>query len=326
DVVSPFLSDASFDVIHLHWVNGGFFDIATLRHIKTPMVWLLHDSWAFTGGCHIPFDCVRYETGCYDCPELDERTRIDVARWVFQRKNQCYPKSMHIVAPSRWMADAAQSSALFSEYDIRVIPNGVDVQKYRPMNKCMARDILGVSQDCKLILFGAMSATSDWNKGFDLLFEALGRLRDNVNFAVQIVVFGSEKPSVPPDFGMPATYTGRLYDDVSLTLLYNAADVMVVPSRSENFPNVCLESMASGTPVVAFAIGGLLDQIKHKRNGYLARPYDVDDFANGIRWVLEDEERLRGLRYAARKRVETMFDLKAIVQRYNELYEEIISS
>ena len=326
DAVSPFLSDASFDVIHLHWVNGGFFDIATLKHIKTPMVWLLHDSWAFTGGCHIPFGCVRYKTGCYDCPELDERTRIDVARWVFQRKNQCYPKSMHIVAPSRWMADAAQSSTLFSKYDIRVIPNGVDIQKYRPMNKRMARDILGVSQDCKLILFGAMSATSDWNKGFDLLFEALGRLRDNVNFAVQIVVFGSEKPSVPPDFGMPATYTGRLYDDVSLTLLYNAADVMVVPSRSENFPNVCLESMASGTPVVAFAIGGLLDQIKHKRNGYLARPYDVDDFANGIRWVLEDEERLRDLRYAARKRVETMFDLKAIVQRYNELYEEIISS
>lgn len=326
DAVSPFLSDASFDVIHLHWVNGGFFDIATLKHIKTPMVWLLHDSWAFTGGCHIPFGCVRYKTGCYDCPELDERTRIDVARWVFQRKNQCYPKSMHIVAPSRWMADAAQSSTLFSKYDIRVIPNGVDIQKYRPMNKRMARDILGVSQDCKLILFGAMSATSDWNKGFDLLFEALGRLRDNVNFAVQIVVFGSEKPSVPPDFGMPATYTGRLYDDVSLTLLYNAADVMVVPSRSENFPNVCLESMASGTPVVAFAIGGLLDQIKHKRNGYLARPYDVDDFANGIRWVLEDEERLRSLRYAARKRVETKFDLKAIVQRYNELYEEIISS
>ena len=125
---------------------------------------------------------------------------------------------------------------------------------------------------------------------------------------------------------MPTTYTGRLYDDVSLTLLYNAADVMVVPSRSENFPNVCLESMASGTPVVAFAIGGLLDQIKHKRNGYLARPYDVDDFANGIRWVLEDEERLRDLRYAARKRVETMFDLKAIVRRYNDLYEEIISS
>ena len=84
--------------------------------------------------------------------------------------------------------------------------------------------------------------------------------------------------------------------------------------------------MASGTPVVAFAIGGLLDQVKHKRNGYLARPYDVDDFANGIRWVLEDEERLRDLRYAARKRVETMFDLKAIVRRYNDLYEEMISS
>ena len=168
-----------------------------------------------------------------------------------------------------------------------------------------------------------MSATSDWNKGFDLLSEALERLCNNANFAVQIAVFGSEKPSVPPDFGMPTTYTGRLYDDVSLALLYNAADIMVVPSRSESFSNVCVESLASGTPVVAFAIGGLLDQIEHKRNGYLARPYDTEDLANGIRWVLEDEERLHGLRYAARKRVEKLFDLKDVARRYSELYKEI---
>ena len=326
DVISPFLSDASFDVLHLHWINGGFLDITKLKNIKAPMVWLLHDSWPFTGGCHIPFDCVRYETGCHDCPELDKRSRFDVAQWVFQRKRKCYPKSMHIVAPSQWLADAARSSAFFSESNIRVIPNGVDIQRYRPMDRRVARDVLGVPQDCKLILFGAMSATSDWNKGFDLLFKALERLRNNVDFAVQIVVFGSEKPSVPPDFGMPTTYTGRLYDDISLTLLYNAADVMVIPSRSENFPNVCLESMASGTPVVAFAIGGLLDQIEHKRNGYLARPYDVNDLANGIRWILEDEVRSRGLRYAARKRVTSMFDIKDVVRRYSELYEEITSS
>lgn len=326
DLISSFLTDESFDVIHLHWINGGFFDIAKLKHIKTPMVWLLHDSWAFTGGCHIPFDCVRYEMGCHDCPEMDECARFDVARWVFQRKSRYYPESMHIVAPSRWLADAARSSALFSQSDIRVIPNGVDVQRYRPIDQHIARDILGVPQNCNLILFGAMSATSDWNKGFDLLSEALERLRLDVKFTARIVVFGSEKPTDSPDFGMPTTYVGRLYDDVSLALLYNAADVMVVPSRSESFSNVCLESLASGTPVVAFAIGGLLDQIEHKGNGYLAHPYDAGDLAKGIRWVLEDEERLCGLGYAARKRVESMFDMKDVAQRYGELYEEITSS
>lgn len=326
DVISPFLSDVSFDVVHLHWINGGFFDIAKLKCIKKPIVWLLHDSWALTGGCHIPFDCVRYETGCHDCPELDKRAIFDIAKWVFQRKSKCYPRSMHIVAPSQWLADAARSSVLFSGSNIRVIPNGVDIQRYRPMDRRVARAIFGVPQDCKLILFGAMSATSDWNKGFDLLSEALERLRNNTDFVTQIVVFGSEKPSIPPDFGMLTTYTGRLYDDLSLALLYNAADVMVIPSRSENFPNVCLESLASGTPVVAFAIGGLLDQIEHKRNGYLACPYDTEDFANGIRWVLEDEERLRDLRHSARKRVERLFDLKAVARRYCELYEEIVTS
>lgn len=326
DVVSPFLLDASFDVIHLHWINGGFLDIAKLKNIKVPMVWLLHDSWAFTGGCHIPFDCTRYQTTCHDCPELKENTRFDVAWWGFHRKRKCYPSSIHIVVPSQWLADAARSSALFSESDIRIIPNGVDVQRYRPVDRRAARDILGVSQDCKLILFGAMSATSDWNKGFDLLCEALEKLRLDTDIDAHIVVFGSEKPTNPPDFGLPTDYTGRLYDDISLALLYNAADVMVIPSRSESFSNVCLESLASGTPVVAFAIGGLLDQIEHKRNGYLARPFDAGDLANGVRWILEDEERLHKLRYAARKRVESLFDLKDVARRYNDLYEEITTS
>ena len=152
------------------------------------------------------------------------------------------------------------------------------------------------------------------------------RLQTDDDFDAHIIVFGSEKPVAPHDFGMPTTYTGRLYDDVSLSLLYNAADVMIVPSRSENFPNVCLESLASGTPVVAFAVGGLLDQLEHKRNGYLARPYDVGDLANGIRWVLADEERLHRLRDAARNRAESMFDLRDVARRYGELYKEIASS
>ena len=326
DVVSSFLSEASFDVIQLHWINGGFLDIARLKQIKTPMVWLLHDSWPFTGGCHIPFDCVRYEAGCHDCPELNEGARFDIARRVYCRKRKYYPDSMHIVAPSRWLAEAARSSTLFSGRDIRVIPNGVDLRRYRPLDKRLARDILNVPLDDKMILFGAMGATSDWNKGFDLLCEAMERLQTDDDFDAHIIVFGSEKPVAPHDFGMPTTYTGRLYDDVSLSLLYNAADVMVVPSRSENFPNVCLESLASGTPVVAFAVGGLLDQLEHKRNGYLARPYDVGDLANGIRWVLADEERLHRLRDAARNRAESMFDLRDVARRYGELYKEIASS
>lgn len=325
DVISPFLSEESFDIVHLHWINDGFLDIAKLKDIKAPMVWLLHDSWPFTGGCHIPFDCVRYETGCHDCPELNECVRCDVARRVFHQKSKYYPKSIHIVAPSRWLADAARSSALFSGKDIRVIPNGVDVQQYHPIDKRVAKDILGVPQDCKLILFGAVAATSDFNKGFDLLSAALERLRNDEEFSAHIIVFGSKTPINSPDFGMPTIYTGRLYDDISLALLYNAADVMVVPSRSESFSNVCLESLASGTPVAAFAIGGLLDQIEHKRNGYLARPYDADDLANGIRWILEDKERLCELRFAARKRVETLFDLKDVARQYNDLYEEIIA-
>lgn len=326
DIVSPFFSNTAYNVIHLHWVNGGFFDVAQLKQIQVPIVWTLHDSWAFTGGCHIPFSCNQYVDECHNCPELEKTVGFDVARWCFRRKRRYYPKSMYVVSPSRWLADAARSSLLFGEQDIRVIPNGIDVQHYRPRDQRLVRDLLQVPQDCKLILFGAMSATSDFNKGFDLLSEAMAILHRDVDFSAQIMIFGSEKPSVPPDFGMPTRYMGRLYDDISLSLLYNAADVMVIPSRSENFPNVCLESLASGTPVVAFAIGGLLDQVDHKRNGYLAHPYDTRDLANGIRWVLEDEDRLCSLQYAARQKAESVYNIKDVARQYCELYDEIICS
>ncbi len=324
DTISPFLMKDTCDIVQLHWINGGFVDLARLSRIKPPIVWLMHDSWPFTGGCHIPFDCMRYRTGCHDCPELTEKPWLDLARRVFRRKQKCYPRSMHIVSPSRWLAEAAQSSALFSGLDIRVIPNGLDTGRYRPMDKRMARDLLGVPQEGRGVLFGAMSATSDWNKGFDLLCEALERLHTLEDAPLQMMVFGSEKPRDPYDFGFPATYTGRLYDDISLSLLYNAADVMVVPSRSENFPNTCLESLACGTPVVAFGIGGLLDQIEHKANGYLAHPYEAEDLAQGIRWVLEDAQRYRRLSTRARERVEKLYDIKAVARQYCSLYDEIL--
>jgi glycosyltransferase involved in cell wall biosynthesis len=167
-----------------------------------------------------------------------------------------------------------------------------------------------------------------WNKrseqGFHLLAEALREVagrgwRDTA----EVVVFGSSEPAQPQDFGLKARYFGWLSDDIGLALLYSAADVLVAPSMQENLPYTVMESMACGTPCVAFDQGGVPDLIDHEHTGYLARPYEPASLAHGILWVLGDENRRRELSSRARQKAEHEFSLEKIANKYAELYREI---
>ena len=119
---------------------------------------------------------------------------------------------------------------------------------------------------------------------------------------------------------------GRLHDDISMSLIYAVCDVFVAPSREDNFPNTILEAMACGTPCVAFSIGGIPEMITHKVNGYLAQPFSIEDLADGIKWIFEDDSRYNNLSTAARKQVETNFDLKIVADQYTSLYERILQN
>ena len=320
-LMKPFFRQ-KWDIVHLHWINGGMLDIRELAEIRQPVVWTLHDSWAFTGGCHIPYGCRKYEDGCKECPQLIGSPLFDLAKKVFGAKVKSYPKNMTIVCPSNWLAECARKSLLFHDKDIRVIPNGLDMELYRPQDKFFARQVLNLPMDCRIVLFGAMSATSDENKGFKYLYEAIKKLPERFGGTenIHLVVFGSSKPEKEIDFGYPAHYMGRLYDDISLKLLYSAADVMVVPSKSENLPNAVVEAMACGTPCVGFRIGGIPDLIDHKETGYLAEPYEADDLANGIAYLLVDSERREKLSELARSHIKTKCGLAVVVEQYRALY------
>jgi glycosyltransferase involved in cell wall biosynthesis len=206
-----------------------------------------------------------------------------------------------------------------------VIPNGLDLQKYKPIERSLARKLLDLPQDKQLILFGAMKSTSDRRKGFHLLLPALQKLSQSEwQKRLELVVFGASEPLEPPDFGFKANYIGKLGDDISLSLLYAAADVFVAPSVQDNLPNTVMEALACGTPCVAFKIGGMPDMIEHEQNGYLAQPYEVEDLARGIAWVLEDRERYEKLCDRAREKAEEEFTLELQAQRYLSLYKELI--
>lgn len=314
------------DLVHFHWVCRGFVPLSSFGKTGKKILWTLHDSWPFTGGCHVPEGCLKYERECGACPLLGSGREGDLSRWTWRRKRRHFEKAdLTVVTPSHWLAGCASRSSLFRERRIEVIPNGIDTDVYRPLERRSARDAWKLPQEKKLILFGAMNAFTDKNKGFHLLAEALRRLAGmGLAEGAEVVVFGAKEPSPPPDLGFEARYLGVLGDDASMARLYSAADVVVVPSLQENFPNVVLESMACGTPVVAFRVGGIPDMVTHELDGFLADPAEPGALAEGIKFLLSEEGRLEEMSRRARESVRDSFSARAASARYRDLYVELL--
>jgi glycosyltransferase involved in cell wall biosynthesis len=316
-----------FDILNLHWVANGFQGIISINKIKTPLVLSLHDSWAFTGGCHIPFTCEKFTQNCGDCECLNSKNNYDLSYHILNSKKKYWKKKkLVLIAASNWIAENARRSSVFKDHRIEVINPGLDLKIYKPQDKIISRNLFGLSESDNVILFGAISATSDFNKGFHLLIPALEKL-EYILPNLKLLVFGSNNSGdLKINNNLPIKYVGRLHDDISLTLLYSAADVMVVPSIQEAFGQTASESFACGTPVVAFGTSGLLDIIDHKINGYLARPYDSTDLAEGIKWVIEDKDRLKNLSQEARNKAVKNFSLDIFVNKYLEVYRSILKN
>jgi glycosyltransferase involved in cell wall biosynthesis len=315
------------DVVHLHWVVNGFVQIEALRWLRVPVVWTLHDSWPFTGGCHLPGECCRYENACGFCPVLGSAREHDLSRRVWMRKRRAWTNlDLTCVAPSRWLADRARASSLLAGRRIEVIPNGVDVSLYCPGDRQAARAVLGLPAERQLILFGANHALSDRNKGFDLLLKALKQLSPRERAGTELVLFGDDAHSPFPDCGMPVRNLGILREEAKIVQLYRAVDLFVAPSRQENLPNMILEAMACATPCAAFAVGGLPDLIRHGVDGYLAAPGDTADLGRGIAWMLEDPGRHAAMSAGVREKVMTEFALERVSARYLQLYRELLAA
>ena len=311
------------DIVHLHWICGGMMTIEDISRIKAPIIWSLHDNWAFTGGCHIKWKCEKYRENCGACPRLGSQKENDLSRRVWRRKQKSFANinNITIVGLSHWLTECSKNSSLLNNRKHITLPNPIDINIFKPFYKDKARELWNLPKDKKLVLFGAMSATSDINKGFKELSDAMEKLTSK---DIELVVFGSSKPQNAPDFGFKTHYLGRLHDDVSLVTLYSAVDVMVVPSLQENLSNTIMESLACATPVVAFDVGGNSDMIEHKINGYLAKPFESNDLANGIDWVL-NASNYDELCDNARDKVVRGFDSKVVAKKYIKLYEEILN-
>lgn len=315
------------DILHLHWICGGFMRPEYFAKINKPLVWTIRDMWGFTGGCHYAFDCNRYMESCGNCPQLKSGSGNDLSHKLWLRKNKAWKDlNITIVAISHWLADCAKKSSLFNNYRIEVIHNALDENTFKPIDKIVAKKILNIAPSKKVILFGAWNATRNKVKGFQHLLPAIQDLaKKGFGKNFELFVFGSCEPQKAPNFGMKTTYLGRLHDNITLALVYSAADVTVVPSIQEAFGKTAIESLACGTPVVSFDTSGLKDIVEHKMNGYRAKPFSSQDLAKGIAWILSDKPQWQKMSIRARKKVEEEFTLDVCAQKYMEIYRNLLA-
>ncbi|MDD4762025.1 MAG: glycosyltransferase [Candidatus Pacebacteria bacterium] len=323
------LNAGDADVLNLHWISN-ILSVTDIGKLKKPIVWTLHDMWAFCGGEHYVPDVAeaRFRKGY----RIDNRPRgehgPDLNRRTWEAKRRAWVRQRFvIVSPSQWLAKCARQSILFSDAAVHVIPNPLCARAtWRPIPRDTARIALGLPINKKLILVGAVGGMKDPRKGGELLRDAAAKLKLKHAGNVEMVVFGQDQPEESNMWPCPLHWLGRVDDDRVLVLAYSAADLMVVSSLQDNLPNTAVEAQACGTPVVAFDIGGLPDIVVHRETGWLAKPFDTDDLADGIVWILENDMRRGALSAAARKQAVERFAERVIAAEYSSLYDNILSN
>jgi len=310
------------DLVNLHWI-GEFLDYPSFfPAVDKPMVWTLHDMNPFTGGCHYDSGCQRFRDACGACPQLGSSRPHDLSFDIHRRKAEAYASvpsgRMHVVAPSRWLQKQAQASALFADVPVSVIPNGLDTHVFEPRDAEGLRAALGIPGSASVLLF-VSDRVGNTRKGFVLLQEAIRGI--DPARSVYLVSIGRGQSDDGLDNHI---HLGDVSNDRLMSLVYSMADLFVIPSLEDNLPNTVLESLACGTPVVGFDIGGIPDMVRPGETGQLVKARDVAGMREAILQLLQDRPALASMGKQCRAVALAEYDLLLQAERYAKLYASMI--
>jgi glycosyltransferase involved in cell wall biosynthesis len=320
-----FYQDA--DILNFHNLHTGYFNYLSIPKLAKPkpVVFTLHDMWSFTGHCAYSYDCDRWKTGCGKCPYPDtypaiyrDSTHLEwkLKDWVYSRSN------LAIVTPSNWLTEQTKESML-RRFPIYQIPYGIDTNAYLPLEQLLCKNILGIAQDKRVLLFGADSL-KDKRKGGDLLLKVLQQLPQSLKSETLLLTFGNGSEAIIAGLGMPHINLGYINSDRLKSIAYSAADLFIFPTRADNLPLVLQESLACGTPMVSFDIGGVPDLVRPMVTGYLAKSEDTQDFCNGIVRLLEDDQLRQTMSANCRAIALDEYSLELQAKRYIEIYKKML--
>lgn len=304
------------DIIHIHWVNRGFFSIKQLEmlaNFEIPIIWTMHDMWAFTGGCHYDGECGKYKKKCHDCICI-EKGKNDFSIEQEKKKRIFTRSNFFFVGCSEWITNCAKDSYILKKQNnIECIPNPIDNDFLLQMDKSMLRDKYNVPRNEKVVLFGSMSS-DDERKGGKIIHKIVSEISRR---GYRTIVFGNFSSEIKRTFDN-VTFFGPISDQGKMHEIYSMSDVFIAPSIQENLANTVMESLASGTPVVAFDIGGMSDMIVDGVNGKLVRPFNLEEYISSIDYIMDNQ----WMGQNAIESVKEKFSYKKIGARYYTLYKK----
>lgn len=321
------------DVINLHWITSGFLSPVTIRQLLDlgkPVVWTFHDMWAFTGGCHYSAGCEGYQQDCHFCPQLQEDF-YKLPYHLLQDKIELFSHpNLVIVTPSQWLTECVKNSQVFRHHRVETIPYSLDETVFYPIEKTEAKDKLKINPDTFLLLIGAMTG-KEKRKGFAQLFTSLKLLKKDANInnlifndKIKFACFGEPSETLK-ELDIEVINLGNIQQDKDLSFIYSAANLFILPSLEDNFPNTMLEAMSCATPVISFAVGGMTDLIKDNINGVLIPAYDLDLMGEKIIQLINNPSQCQVMGINARKEIETNYRLSIQAEKYSNLYDNLIT-
>lgn len=279
------------DIVNLHWINGGIAGIRAVGKLQKPVVWTLHDMWPFTGGCHYSGDCLQYRESCQRCPKVkDVLGAPTITGWVHRRKRSNWGNlPLHAITPSAWMRELALTSSLFAEANIKHIRNCVHPGIFSGKRRDKMRTKLGLLPASKAVLF---SSANQPRKGAFIIPDVIRHLRAEAPETDWHFLFmGGLPPTLTPS--RDVTQLPLTTDEARVASYYAASDVYALPSLEDNLPNTISESLTCGTPVVAFPTGGIVEMIRHSRNGALSDEKTAASIAEAIRHFVDSDREER---------------------------------
>lgn len=328
-----FINNSDYDIIHLHWICGNSLSIKDIAKITKPVIWTMHDSWPVCGAEHHPniFEQdQRYFIGYTKKNKPKTTCGFDLCRYIFNKKRKYFKKPIHFIAPSKWQAEICKKSFLFNKChgaSITHIPNILDIDCFCPLDEIMAKNILGLDNRKIVLMFSTpyFENTKNDMKGSGLLLKALEHFF-TVNDSSKFVLLMTGNISMEIKKRLPhvqTVFTGFIQNPRLMNLAYNAANVLLLPSRIENLPYGLLEPQAVGVPCVAFDTGGNRNIVLHKKTGYLVPCFDIEDFAAGINFCIKNAETLS---INAINHIKEHFNLKKVLNAHIELYKKIYTN
>lgn len=310
------------DIVHVHWLGNTFMNLNFFCNNKKKIVFSLRDMWFLTGGCHYSLGCEKFHYQCKKCPQLGSKSDFDISYYSHERKKLKFHNSLNLITVSKWINNQLQLSSIGKKnYNNITIENIAEKNIFfKDHTKNLKIEFKDKIKNRKIILYGASNISAKY-KGFDHFLKILSKIDKNKFF---LFVFGNFWEHDQLDkIGIDYINFGFISSNENLRNIYNSADIFISTSIQDAFPKTFVESMLCGTPVICFDETSMSDYLTHKKNSYIAKHLDHDDFADGINWLCfnKDKEMIDN---KARELASSRFDAKDLARKHIDFYKKIL--